>query len=300
MLSCPELNALLLITSSDEGKSFSYGDEWDKNDLIYAGKGLTGHQQLKGVNRYVAENSRELFLFEYAGSEKLLFHDRVTCVDHWESTDSDKEGKDRRVYQFRLRLAAGKRARSKKSRSKRDPDADSSHRDASSFRRRSFDPDRTPSQRRRSAPGDPERRHVLQEQADQHHQTILTDFGLWLQKSGWAEIEEIDGAIDLLAKRPPSRIGHRQVLFEIKSIRPKSERGAVRSGLAQLLEYRLILGETKDKLCLVTNRPIATRRLRLLNSLGIGHAYLERGKVEISGTGASWAIFGSPPRASGS
>jgi len=299
MLSCPDLNALLLITSSDEGKSFSYGDEWDKRgDLIYAGKGLTGNQQLKGVNRFVAENSRELFLFEYAGSEKLLFHDRVTCLDYWESTDPDKEGKDRRVYQFRLRLASGKRASPKKSRPKRDPDAASSHRDASSFRPRPFDPNRTPTQRRQSAPSDPERRHVLQEQSDQRHQTILGDFGLWLQKSAWTEIEEIDGAIDLMAKRPPSRGGHRQVLFEIKSVRPKSERGSVRSGLAQLLEYRLILGSTKDKLCLVTNRPIATRRLRLLNSLEIGHAYVERGKVQISGTAASQAIFGPPRLAS--
>ena len=93
MLSCPRLNALLLITNSDEGQSFSYGDEWDKGDLIYAGKGLKGHQQLKGVNRYVAENSRELYLFEYAGSERLLFHDRVTCVDDWEGSTPTAKGK---------------------------------------------------------------------------------------------------------------------------------------------------------------------------------------------------------------
>ena len=105
------------------------------------------------------------------------------------------------------------------------------------------------------------------------------------------ERQEIDGAIDLMAKRPGGR-GHPRVLFEIKSIRPKSERDAVRSGLAQLLEYRMFLGSTKDKLCLVTNRPIATRRLRLLNSLGIGHAYVERKKINISATASSKAIFG--------
>jgi hypothetical protein len=82
------------------------------------------------------------------------------------------------------------------------------------------------------------------------------------------------------------------VLFEIKSMRPKSERDAVRNGLAQLLEYRMFLGSTKDELCLVTNRPIATRRLRLLNSLGIGHAYVERKKINISATASSKAIFG--------
>ncbi len=289
MLSCPERDALLLITSSDEGQSFSYGDEWDRGDLIYAGKGLTGHQQLKGVNRFVAENSRKLFLFEYAGSEKLLFHDRVKCIDYWESISPDKEGRERRVFQFRLRLEGGKRAK-KKPRSKGSWDADSSHREASSFRPRDFDPDRKPSQRRQSAPEDQEGRRVAQEQADQRHQAILRTFGLWLEKSNWTKLEEIDGAIDLMARKPAGK-GHRQVLFEIKSMRPKSERGAVRSGLAQLLEYRMILGSAKDQLCLVTNRPVATRRLQLLNSLGIGHAYVERGKVQISATAASKAIF---------
>lgn len=291
MLSRPEFNSLLLITSSDQGSSFSYGDEWDKGDLIYAGKGLRGHQQLTGVNRFVAENSRELFLFEYAGSEKLLFHDRVTCIRHWEEIAPDQEGKDRRVHQFRLRLAGGKRGKSKPSSKKPDRDAESFPRNTSSFKPRPFDPDRTPSQRRRSAPGDQESRRVAQEQADQDHQAALRTFGLWLEESGWTELEEIDGAIDLLGKRPGGS-DHRRVLFEIKSTRPKSERSAVRSGLAQLLEYRLLLGTSKDKLCLVTNRPINTQRQRLLNSLDIGHAYVEKGKVRISGTTASRAIFG--------
>ncbi len=291
MLSRPDLNALLLITSSDQGSSFSYGDEWDKGDLIYAGKGLTGDQQLTGVNRYVAENSRELFLFEYAGSEKLLFHDRVTCVRHWEDIAPDQEGKDRRVHQFRLRLAGGKRGPQRVRSKKADRDAESSPRSRSSFKPRPFDPDRTPSQRRQSAPEDHESRRVAQEQADQNHQATLRTFGIWLKESGWTELEEIDGAIDLIGKRPGGG-GHRRVLFEIKSTRPKSERSAVRSGLAQLLEYRLLLGSSKDKLCLVTNRPINTQRQRLLNSLDIGHAYVEKRRVQISGTAASRAIFG--------
>jgi hypothetical protein len=289
MLSRPDLNALLLITSSDQSASFDYGDEWDKGDLIYTGKGLSGHQQLTGVNRFVAENSRELFLFEYAGSEKLLFHDRVTCVRHWQSIAADQEGKDRRVYQFRLRLAGGEKGR-QTVRSKTARDAESTPRSRSSFKARPFDPNRTPSQRRRSAPEDPESRRVAQEQADQNHQATLRVFGLWLKELGWTGLEEIDGGIDLMGKRPGGS-GHRRVLFEIKSARPRSERGAVRSGLAQLLEYRLFLGSSKDKLCLVTNRPIHTQRQRLLNSLDIGHAYVEKRKVQISGTAASRAIF---------
>jgi hypothetical protein len=291
MLSRPDLNALLLITSSDQGSSFSYGDEWDKGDLIYAGKGLTGDQQLTGVNRFVAENSRELFLFEYAGSEKLLFHDRVTCVQHWEDIAPDQAGKDRRVHQFRLRLAGGKRGQRRARSTKADRDAESSPRSRSSFKPRPFDPDRTPSQRRQSAPEDQESRRVAQEQADQNHQATLRTFGLWLKGLDWTELEEIDGAIDLMGRRPGGS-GHRRVLFEIKSTRPKSERSAVRSGLAQLLEYRLLLGSSKDRLCLVTNRPINRQRQRLLNSLDIGHAYVEKRKVQISGTAASRAIFG--------
>jgi hypothetical protein len=290
MLSCPHLNALLLITSSAKGSSFSYGDEWDKGDLIYAGKGLSGHQRLTGVNRFVAENSRELFLFEYAGSEELLFHDRVTCARHWESIAPDREGKDRRVHLFRLRLAGGKRGR-QKARSKLDREAESSPRRRSSFQPRPFDPERKPSQRRQSAPEDQESRRVAQEQADQRHQATLRTFGLWLNQLGWTELEEIDGAIDLKGKRPGSS-DNRRVLFEIKSMRSKSERDAVRSGLAQLLEYRLFLGSTEDKLCLVTNRPIARQRLWLLNSVGIGHAYVEKREVHISGTATSREIFG--------
>jgi hypothetical protein len=214
-------------------------------------------------------------------------------VGHWESVDLDKQGAERRVHQFRLRLASGKPVRP--SRSKSNPDPESSPRRASSFQPRSFDPDRKPAQRRQSAPGDLESRRVLQEQADQHHQKILRTFGLWLKKTRWTELEEIDGATDLKAKKP-GRADHRQVLFEIKTMRPTSERGAVRGGLAQLLEYRIFLGSPRDNLCLVTNRPIATRRLQLLNSLGIGHAYVERGKVQVSENAASRAIFPASAR----
>jgi len=57
MISRPELGALLLITHSQDGESFSYGDEWKGKELIYAGRGLTGNQELKGQNRQVAETA---------------------------------------------------------------------------------------------------------------------------------------------------------------------------------------------------------------------------------------------------
>ncbi|HEY6731068.1 MAG TPA: hypothetical protein VI039_08600 [Solirubrobacterales bacterium] len=288
MVSRPQMNSLLLITHSQDGQSFSYGDEWDGEDLIYAGRGLTGDQELKGQNRQVAENSRELFLFEYGGRHQLLFHSRVRCVDYWQSTGFDKRGKERRVYRFRLRPLTSKKApsgRRKRPKAPAETPPDSG-RHRASFKPRPFDPTRSPTQRRRSAPADPESQKVLAEQADKAHQDTLSTFGCWLRENGWSGLEEIDGAIDLLAN---SR--SRRVLFEIKSVRPGTERSRVRGGLAQLLEYRLFLGEPSDKLCLVSDRPISERRLRLLDSLSIGHAYVEDGGVKVSGTRSSRRLF---------
>jgi len=296
MVSRPALNALLLITHSQDGRSFSYGDKWRGNDLVYAGRGLTGHQELTGQNRQVAENTRTLLLFEYGGRRQLLFHGQVRCEDHWESTGFDKEGNNRRVYRFLLRgvgrrLKPGAAAKTEPVSRRSDPNAPVKRRDRSSFRPRPFDPDRTPTQRRRSAPADPESQRVLSEQADEAHQETLRTFGLWLEDEGWEDLEEIDGAIDLLATPPPGTPNRRRTLFEIKSIRPKTERTRVRSGLAQLLEYQLFLGHKSDRLCLVSDRPIYELRLQLLDSLSIGHVYIDNGRVHSSGTPSTRALF---------
>lgn len=287
MVSRPQQNSLLLITHGEDGRAFSYGDEWDGADLIYAGRGLTGHQELTGQNRQVAENSRQLYLFEAGGSRKLFFHGLVRCVDYWESTGFDKEGSERRVYRFRLAPVAARR-RSRRNRTSASGRRSSNGRSPSSFTARPFDPDRTPAERRRSSPADPESQKVLAEQADHAHQATLRTLGLWLKTKGWSDLEEVAAAIDLLG-RPPDESG--RVLFEIKSIRSGSERTRVRSGLAQLLEYRLFLGSEEDQLCLVSDRPISERRLRLLDSLGIAHLYIEQGEAHVSGTHASRELF---------
>ncbi len=286
MVPRPDHDSLLLITHDQEGQGFSYGDEWDGPDLIYAGRGRTGHQELKGANRYVAENSRHLYLFEAAGSRQLYFHGRVRCADHWESTGYDVVGNERRLHQFRL-APLGRRKRRTRRKIISSERSDQG-RSPESFVPRPFDPNRRPSQRRRSAPRDPESQKVLAEQADQAHQNALSTVGLWLQSAGWVELQEIDGAIDLLAKSPRPR---NTVLFEIKSITDGSERTRVRSGLAQLLEYRLFLGSPRNRLCLVSNRPISERRLRLLDSLEIAHLYVEGDTVQVSGTKSSRALF---------
>ena len=291
MISRPRQNSLMLITHG-EGEGTFYGDKWDGRDLIYAGRGLTGDQELKGQNRQVAENSRQLYLFEAGGSRKLFFHGMVRCVDYWESTGFDKKEKERRVYRFRL-APVGTRRAAKRRPASAAKSAPGNARRASSFQPRPFDPDRTPAERRRqSSPPDPESQRVLAEQADQAHQAILRTAGLWLRTRGWTDLKEVDAAVDLQG-RLPDKSG--RVLFEIKSIRPHSERTQVRSGLAQLLEYRLFLGSEADQLCLISDQPISEQRLQLLDSLSIAHLYVERGETYVSGTRASRNLF---PRAS--
>lgn len=104
----------------------------------------------------------------------------------------------------------------------------------------------------------------------------------------------MDGAIDLMATSPAAT-NKRRTLFEIKSIRANTERTRVRSGLAQLLEYHLFLGEKNDRLCLVSDRPISERRLRLLDSLSIAHVFVEDGQVRVSGTRSTRALFPKQP-----
>jgi hypothetical protein len=291
MISRPEQDSLMLITHG-EGEGTFYGDKWDGKDLIYAGRGLTGDQELKGQNRQVAENSRRLYLFEAGGSRKLFFHGIVRCIDRWESTGFDKRGEERRVYRFRLAPVGSHRANRRQPASTATSGSGKARR-ASSFQPRPFDPDRTPAERRRqSSPPDPESQRVLAEQADQAHQTILRIAGLWLQTRGWTDLEEVDAAVDLQGRLPDAS---GRVLFEIKSIRPHSERTQVRSGLAQLLEYRLFLGSEADRLCLISDQPISEQRLQLLDSLSIAHLYIEQGETYVSGTRASRNLF---PRAS--
>ena len=291
MVPRPDHDTVLLITHPGGGRTFDYGDYWDRRDLIYTGRGLRGDQRMEGANRDVAENRRRLLLFESAGAEQLAFLGGVECADHWESIAPDRDGADRRIYRFRLRGTSGRQIRRSRSANRGGGGRTTRQRDASSFTPRPFDPNRKGRRRRPSAPGDPERRRVLAEQADQAHQRTLRDFGLWLSGNGWVDLEEIDGATDLIALRRTGR-RTRRALFEIKSITPTSERARVRSGLAQLLEYRFFLGEPDDALCLVSSRPINDGRLRLLDSLGIAHAYVEKGQVHVSGTQASRRLFG--------
>jgi hypothetical protein len=289
MIPRPKHGAVLLITHPAGGKSFDYDDYWDGADLIYTGRGQNGDQELVGANRDVAENSRELLLFEHTDARRLRYLGRATCATHWETTAPDRDGKDRRIYRFRLQLNSSP-GRKSSARPRGRQGGSSRPRKASSVKTRPFDPDRTPASRKAAKPSDPDQQRILAEKADRAHQATLKNLGLWLRELGWYEIEEIDRATDLVATRPPKKAAKR-VHFEVKSITMKNERSRVRGGLAQLLEYRLFLGEPEDGLCLVTSGPISDRRLQLLDSLGIGHIYIEKSTPHISDTGASRSLF---------
>ena len=230
MVPVPEHEMLLLITHPGGGKSFDYGDYWDGTDLIYAGRGQTGHQRLEGQNRDVAENRRRLLVFEHVSAARLRYLGEAECVAVTEALAPDRNGVDRRVFQFRLAFLRGSpervpRPSSKESRNGQAP---------RSYRRRRFDPTKRPPPPTGSGrTKDPDEILALREKANRRHFQILCDLQAYLQDAGWREIDEIPAAIDLLAEKR----GAGRVLFEAKTIGTSNERSQVRSAIAQLLEY---------------------------------------------------------------
>ena len=112
------------------------------------------------------------------------------------------------------------------------------------------------SRRSRNSRGD----RTLQEKANADHHALLVRLHAWLGANGWSEVCEIPGGFDLRALSPDGRV----VIFEGKTVGPKSELTRTRSALSQLLEYRFFHGRPGDGLCLVTNSPISDRRIRFL------------------------------------
>src|SRR5262249_5400203 len=104
MISRPKHNVLLIITHPGGAKSFDYGDYWDDRDLIYAGRGKVGDQELKGQNRDLAQNRRMVLVFEPAGSYQLRLIGQARCIEHWWTREPDQEDKLRRVLRYRLRF----------------------------------------------------------------------------------------------------------------------------------------------------------------------------------------------------
>ncbi len=260
MVSRPNHNALLLISHPGGAKSFDYDDYWDGDDLVYTGRGKTGDQRLEGQNRDVAENAKQLLVFEPAGSRKLLYLGICVCLDHWEATGTDDNGNERKILRFHLSFE--------------EPIPKSSEALNSSARRRD-PPRRRPRKLRSSLPAPPkantkhqsrEETLALQEKANEKHHMMLLALEQWLQASGWTEIEEIPSAIDLWA-RHPTKDG--RVIFEAKTIHLDNEVSQSRSGLSQLLEYRFFFGSPEDELCLVCDSTLSDSRIRFLEDSGV-------------------------------
>jgi hypothetical protein len=202
-----------------------------------------------------------------------------------EALAPDRHGNDRRVFQFRLAFSDDGLATRlpRRPRNKRQGTVV-----GRSYRRRAFDPKSRPNPPVGTGHAvDPDELLARREKANQRHFQILCDLQSYLEEAAWHDIEEIPAAIDLLAKKR----GTGTVLFEAKTISASNERSQVRSGMAQLLEYRIFFGAEKDKLCLVTDRPIGQRRLKVLDALGIAHVYLERGELTSSEISTKTQIF---------
>jgi hypothetical protein len=262
MISRPEHDALLLITHPAP-RSFDYGDSWQGDDLIYTGRGKQGDQEYAAQNRDVGENARTLHVFEPAGPRVLAYLGQATCVDKWQEMALDLHGKSRMVWRFQLRFAADTMPIA--ARASALPYSPVAKRPRSVVLR-PFDPAHvaaTPAVPSRDA--SPEAIARLQEKAARGHQRILVTLHTELRNSGWSELSYMPTAVDLSARDPVGR----RVLFEAKTIRSGTERARVRSGLAQLLEYRYVYGDENDGLCLVTNAALATERVAFLESLGI-------------------------------
>jgi hypothetical protein len=266
MASLPAHDAVLVITHPGGGKSFDYDDYWDRDDLVYTGKGQTGHQQLTSENRYVADNSRQILVFEHAGPAALKYLGTAECVDFWPDTALDLHGSPRRVYRFRLRF--GEAPSSSPARN-RDQPGPSRRTPAARHRRpRPFDPSRVPSRfrRRRGQYRTREEIWAEQEKATLGHHELMKQLHAAVTAAGWTEIVEFPSGLDLWARCP---VTGRRCIFEAKTVRPRSESRRIRAALAQLLEYRFLWGEPQDELCVVSSAPISDEKVRFLRSLGI-------------------------------
>lgn len=273
MVPVSQKDSLLLITHATQDASFEYGDYWDGEDLVYTGRGQDGDQVLAGPNRDVAENRRRLWIFEHREKYRRLFLGRATCTSYWWAVAPDKDGAQRRVLQFCLRLNAAQSVESSASRSRRPP-----------YRRpRPFDETAAP---RRPSPGiwsvTPEEIAQLNEKASSTHHSLLVALKRWLEENGWTDIEEIPAAVDLWARR-----GTVRVLFEAKTIKSGRELHQVRAALAQLLEYRFFYGEQTDRLCLITDAPLSDRKLRFLAAMDVRVLWHNGERLVSCGEGAS-------------
>lgn len=269
MISRPDQNALLLITHPGGARSFDYEDYWQDGHLIYTGRGQVGDQRLDGQNGELANNSRTNYVFQAEEAHLLRFLGVAACTGVWEAIGPDRSGRERRIIRFELTLRSGS---ARKHSSRPDPAQGRQLRTAPHRKGREFDPLRAPAAYRGQVQrATPEETAALQEKANRQHHALLIRLYTQLLETRWDRIREIPGATDLSAFNPEGQ----RVLFEAKTVSPKSEVTRSRSALSQLLEYRFFYGWPDDKLCIVTNHPISDARIRFLEGHDVAVVYDE-------------------------
>jgi hypothetical protein len=131
---------------------------------------------------------------------------------------------------------------------------------------RPFDPSRRPaSYVAGTEHADPEETRRRREKATHSHHDLLVSFSKAIKAAGWTELREFDDGYDLRARAPDGT----HAIFEMKTVGPRTERPRVRAALAQLLEYRHFDGDASDRLCLVVDHALSTRRVGFLGAQGI-------------------------------
>ena len=267
MLVSTKTNSVLLITHPDGGKTFDYSDHWEGGDLIYTGRGQTGDQKREGANLYVAENLRDLYVFEADEPRYLRFLGQARCIEESIGRALDGDEVMRDVIRFRLRFETGGNLDAKPTTEiveAREPQSDA--RVTPERQPRPFNAERRPATAETGTTrSTPEETAALQEKARQDHHDLLAVLNARLVETEWTEVEEIPAAIDLWGVAPSGT----RVLFEAKTISDGTEATQCRGALAQLLEYRLEFGAPDDRLCMVVNRRLSSRRAEILDHLGI-------------------------------
>ena len=131
--------------------------------------------------------------------------------------------------------------------------------------RRPFDPEAPPPAEASEPQGfDISEAFARSEKARHAHHSLLVRLHQNLAKRGWSELEE-DRSVDLWGTSPNGA----RVIFEAKTIQ-QNELTQLRGALAQLLEYRTLLGTTSDRVAVVVNESVSNHRADVLEKLGIG------------------------------
>lgn len=85
-----------------------YADKWVDGILHYTGMGLTGHQAMQGQNLTLRDSPNgevDVHLFEVFRPNQYTYRGRVELAgEPYQSTQADREGSDRRVWMFPLRV----------------------------------------------------------------------------------------------------------------------------------------------------------------------------------------------------